>query len=339
MADDLAFRLHLERGAAFTLDVGESIPMRGVTAITGPSGSGKTTLLRALAGLDKMHGDDVRIAFRGATWDVPGEVLPIEARRIGFVFQEPHLFPHMTVEQNLRYGARRRDVTAIDGIVEALDLAPFLSRGVAGLSGGEARRVALGRALAANPQVLFLDEPLSGLDLDRKSEVLPYLARAVGEAQVPALYVTHSVDEITTLADRILSLDKGRIMGWDTPPVTLVSHVVGHSGDKAIVEVDGGEGEAARVEFAVRARLGERVRLGLPPDSLMLSGTHPGRTSALTVLPGEVVAQQADGTELIVSIYGQHVRVPRRGPNLSGARVWVSVLRILPRPDPDDSPV
>ena len=337
MADDLSFRLHLERGAAFTLDVSETIPMRGVTAITGPSGSGKTTLLRALAGLDKSPGDDMRIAFRGTTWDGPAETLAPEARRIGFVFQDPHLFPHMTVEQNLRYGARRRDVTAIDGIVEALDLAPFLARRIHGLSGGEARRVALGRALAANPQILFLDEPLSGLDLDRKAEVLPYLARAVGEARVPALYVTHSTDEITTLADRILSLDKGRIAGWESPPMTLAARVVGHAGEKAIVEIEGDGGEAAHLQVAVRARLGERVRLGLPAESIMLSGTHPGRTSATTVLPGEVIEIPEEGAGPVVSIFGQKIRLPRPGPELSGSRVWVSVLRILPRPEPDDS--
>ena len=123
MPDDMHFRLHLERGTAFTLDVAESIPMQGVTAISGPSGSGKTTLLRALAGLDRKPGDEVRIQFRGETWDGPDNTLPPEARRIGFVFQEPNLFGHLSVEQNLRYGARRRDVTAIDAIVEALDLA------------------------------------------------------------------------------------------------------------------------------------------------------------------------------------------------------------------------
>ena len=156
---------------------------------------------------------------------------------------------------------------------------------------------------------------------------------------VPALYVTHSTDEITTLADRILSLDKGRIAGWESPPMTLAARVVGHAGEKAIVEIEGDGGEAAHLQVAVRARLGERVRLGLPAESIMLSGTHPGRTSATTVLPGEVIEIPEEGAGPVVSIFGQRIRLPRPGPDLSGSRVWVSVLRILPRPEPDDSQV
>ncbi|MXQ07185.1 ATP-binding cassette domain-containing protein [Alphaproteobacteria bacterium GH1-50] len=342
MADTLAFRFHLERSASFTLDMGGEVPLRGVTAVSGPSGSGKTTLLRALAGLDARTGDTAEVRFRGQSWDGPGGYTPPEARRIGFVFQEPYLFTHMSVEQNLRYGAKRRDVTAIDGIVEALDLAPLLPRGVDGLSGGEARRVALGRALAANPQVLFLDEPLSGLDADRKAEVLPYLARAVGEAQVPALYVTHATDEIATLADRTLLIDKGRISGWRAAPFHLIAGVVGHEGEDAICEILTGSGEdaaagaGARLRVPVRARMGERVRLGVPRDALLISVAHPGPNSALAVLPARI-AEQSGPAGPVLDVFGQRQPVATVPETGEGGRVWLSVLRVLPRPERDDS--
>lgn len=337
MPEDLHFRLRLERGAAFTLDMSETIPLSGVTAVTGPSGSGKTTLLRALAGLDRKPGDEARIVVRNETWDDPAHSLPPEARHIGFVFQEPNLFSHMTVEQNLRYGAKRREVSAIDGIVEALDLAPLLPRGTEGLSGGEARRVALGRALAANPSLLLLDEPLSGLDLDRKSEVLPYLARAVTEAQVPAIYVTHSIDEVTTLADRVLAIAKGRVLGWANAPLSLMTHVVGHVGDAALLQVDGAVGEEGRLVVPMRARLGERVRIGFSLESLMVSGTHPGRSSALATLPGAVRPSNVPDDSVTVDIFGQSLRLPSEHGDLTGARVWLSILRAMPRPEVDDS--
>ena len=339
LPEDLHFRLRLQRGAAFTLDMAETIPMKGVTAVTGPSGSGKTTLLRTLAGLDRQESDDIRIMFRSELWDEPGQSLPPEARRIGFVFQDPNLFPHMSVEQNLRYGARRRDVSAIDGIVDALDLAPLLTRDIQGLSGGEARRVALGRALAANPSVLFLDEPLSGLDNDRKFEVLPYLARAVAEARVPAIYVTHAVDEVTTLADRVLSIAGGRIVEWGHPPLHLMTRVVGHVGDTATLQIIGAEGDDGHLLAQTRARVGERVRIGLPVDGILVSGTHPGQNSALVTLPGIVRDASGQGGPQVLDVYGQRLRLsPELGSKLKG-RVWLSILRAMPRPEASDSSV
>ena len=337
MPEDLHFRLRLERGAAFTLDVAETIPMRGVTAVTGPSGSGKTSLLRALAGLDRRDGDEVRVMFRSEMWDDEGQTLPTEARRIGFVFQEPNLFEHMSVEQNLRYGAKRRDISAIDGIVDALDLAPLLSRGTSGLSGGEARRVALGRALAADPAVLFLDEPLSGLDNERKSEVLPYLARAVAEAQVPAIYVTHAMDEVTTLADRVLPIARGRINGWSEPPVHLMARVVGHVGDAACLQLIGVDGGDGQLTAAMRARVGDLVRLGLPADSFLLSGTHPGQTSALATLPANVREVAQTDSRVYLDVFGQKLHLAPPKDVQPGARLWLSLLRVMPRPEPSDS--
>lgn len=328
MADTLDFRVRLTHGADFTLEVEAQVPLEGVTAIAGPSGGGKTTLLRVLAGLERAQEAEVR--FRGESWDR----VPPEARRVGFVFQTPALFPHMTVARNLAYGARRRDVTSTSGIVEALDLGPLMERSVLKLSGGETRRVALGRALASDPGILFLDEPLSGLDDARKADLLPYIGRAVSEARVPALYVTHSRREITTLADRVLGLENGRLTGWRAPPDRLVATVREVSGAQMTVEVDGADPGEGRLTLARIAEPGERVGLGLARDNLLLSASNPGRSDARLVLPATVV-ETGDGPAL--EVCGQRIGRPPGGLHAMGARLWLSVLEVMPRPEPGDS--
>ena len=333
-ADALEFRIELRRGDAFTLDVAASIPLTGITAIVGASGGGKTTLLRTLAGLET--GARARTAFRGQDWDAPGVRVPPEDRRVGFVFQSPSLFPHLNVAQNINYGARRREVKSFDAILDALDLRPLLSRDVEYLSGGEARRVALARALASNPRVLFLDEPLSGLDRARKSELLPYIGRAVAEAQVPALYVTHSMDEVTALADRVLGIANGRLTGWRTPPARLSATVTAVTDGLMRVLVDGAEtGRGADLSLPLIGSVGERIGLGIPSESLLLSATCPAQSDALLQLPAEVVDVEGG---LTLSVFGQTLRLAKGGPYAPGTTVWLSILRVLPRAEPGDSP-
>ncbi|MDA8586860.1 ATP-binding cassette domain-containing protein [Rhodobacteraceae bacterium] len=333
MADTLDFRIKLSRGELFSLDVAESFPLSGITAIVGPSGGGKTTFLRALAGLEKA--DDARVRFRNKDWTAPSLNLPPEKRRIGFVFQNPSLFPHLDVAGNLRYGARRREIKSYDAIIDALDLGVLMSRRVQGLSGGEARRVALGRAMASNPDVLFLDEPLSGLDTSRKAELLPYIGRAVSEAQVPALYVTHSASEVTTLADRVIGLSGGSLTEWQVPPARLRATVTSVSDGVMSALVDGAEpGAGADFALPVIGKIGETIGLGLPNDSVLVSTDPPGRSDALATLPARVVKGEGG---LSLDIFGQKITLPKGGPYAVEAKLWVSILRILPRPEPIDS--
>lgn len=333
MVETLSFRLRLSHGKAFELDVTDAIPLKGVTAIAGPSGGGKTTLLRALAGLEACQESNVR--FRDTVWDGPEGHVATEDRRIGFVFQEPALFPHLNVERNLRYGARRRDVENIDAIVEALGLGDLMQRSVPRLSGGEARRVALGRALAANPTILMLDEPLSGLDRERKAELIPYIGRAVAEAQVPALYVTHSMHEVTALADRVMGIENGRLTGWQQPPSRLRATVVETMSDHLTVRIQGAhDGVDADLTLPLFAGLGETIGLGLPLDSYMVSAVNPGRTDALLTLPA-TVAEGPDG--LTLDVFGQSVALPRGGLHAVGAHLWVSILQVSARPEVGDS--
>lgn len=203
------------RRDGFALEAAFAMPETGVTALFGPSGCGKSTILAAVAGL--LRPDAGRIALGGAVLldTARGVFVPPEARRCGVVFQDARLFPHLSVEGNLRYGLRRapREAAgpAFDEVVDLLGLAPLLARRPAGLSGGERQRAALGRALLSRPRLLLMDEPLAALDTPRRAEVLPFLARLRDAARLPILYVTHALDEVDALADTLVLLEAGRV--------------------------------------------------------------------------------------------------------------------------------
>jgi molybdate transport system ATP-binding protein len=201
------------RVGEFALDAAFSVPAQGVTALFGPSGSGKTTLLRCLAGLQRLPG---RLTVRGETWQDEHSFLPTHRRPIGYVFQEPSLLSHLPVKGNLAYGYRRRQGEtriSLEEVVELLGLQPLLDRSCEGLSGGERQRVAIGRALLAQPQLLLMDEPLAGLHGQAKAEVLPYLERLHASLSMPVIYVSHDPAEIARVADHLLTMRQGRIVG------------------------------------------------------------------------------------------------------------------------------
>jgi molybdate transport system ATP-binding protein len=178
----------------------------GVTALFGPSGIGKTSVLDMVAGLSRP--DAGRIAVDGETWfdAAAGADLPPEARRVGYVFQDRRLFPHLDVRANLLFGRHRGGLADFDRIVALLGLERLLGRWPARLSGGEAQRVAIGRALLSGPKLLLLDEPLSHLDRPRAAEILDLVARLRDEMALPILYVTHEPAEIERLAARRIDL-------------------------------------------------------------------------------------------------------------------------------------
>lgn len=194
----------------FELDF--TLPKRGITAIFGRSGSGKTTLINMVAGL--VQPDSGHIAINQTTlFDTQNKVdLPIHKRRIGYVFQDSRLFPHYKVEGNLRYGFKQQDERLFSEVCELLDIDHLLTRYPKELSGGEKQRVAIGRALLSQPNILLMDEPLASLDLPRKREVMPYLEQLAETINIPILYVTHSLSEIVRLAQHIVMLDKGKVI-------------------------------------------------------------------------------------------------------------------------------
>ena len=183
----------------FRLSVATAIPATGITGVFGESGSGKTTLLRCIAGLEPSTSNDSR---------------PVHKRRIGFVFQDPQLFSHLNVRKNIEYGLRRcpEPEKSIDDVVRLLELEQLLERATSNLSGGEAQRVSIARALCLSPQLILMDEPLSALDERRRDDVLPYLDRLHAKFSLPIIYVSHNINEICRLSDYLLVMDSGRIV-------------------------------------------------------------------------------------------------------------------------------
>lgn len=218
----LLFQCRHRYSGGFALDA-EFEAGDGVTAIFGPSGSGKTTMLSVIAGT--LRPQEARVQLDGRTLvDTAGRLwLPPDRRGVGFVFQDLLLFPHMTVRSNLRYGAKRRpERTAdFDGIVKTLELGELLNRYPHTLSGGQRQRVALGRALLRGPRLLLMDEPLTALDDALKDRVLTYVERAIHEYAVPTLFVAHEVATVRRLADRVIAIEHGRIIGSGPPEDVL----------------------------------------------------------------------------------------------------------------------
>lgn len=196
------------------LTINESLPATGITAVFGVSGAGKTSLINAISGLTRPQ--QGRIVLNGRVLnDVEKKIcLSPEKRRVGYVFQDARLFPHYKVRGNLRYGMAKSMAGQFDKLVALLGIETLLDRLPGGLSGGEKQRVAIGRALLTAPELLLLDEPLASLDIPRKRELLPYLQRLAREINIPMLYVSHSLDEILHLADKVLVLEEGNVKAF-----------------------------------------------------------------------------------------------------------------------------
>lgn len=195
-------------------DLAFEAPARGVTALTGPSGAGKSTVIHMIAGLLKPDSGTIFLKNR-LLFDSDKRInMPVEKRRIGYVFQEALLFPHMNVMKNLTYGMKRLPNSQrkidLDHVVGLLGLPHLLKRAPATLSGGEKQRVAIGRALLISPMLLVMDEPLASLDQQRKDEVLPYIKKVSLDLEIPIVYVSHSAQEIATLTDRVVFIEAGR---------------------------------------------------------------------------------------------------------------------------------
>lgn len=187
----------------------------GITALVGPSGSGKTTILNIIAGTLRPDAGRVTVSGRVLT-DVEERIfVPCHRRRVGFVFQDAQLFPHLTVEQNIKFGrwftSAHADGPPVDVVTRELGIGGLLKRRPATLSGGERQRVALARALLSSPQILLMDEPLSGVDDARRNEIMGLIERVRDEFGIPIVYVTHSRSEVQRLASRVVRLEAGRV--------------------------------------------------------------------------------------------------------------------------------
>ncbi|MBY6189318.1 molybdenum ABC transporter ATP-binding protein [Microbulbifer agarilyticus] len=322
---DGRFYLPFTRGRQqtdFFLDVDFSIPGSGVTGIFGPSGSGKTTLLRCIAGLQPCAQSHLRV--NGETWQSanPGAAtLPVHKRPIGYVFQQPSLFPHLSVEGNLTF-ARKRATQPVnaenyDEIVQLMDLSGLLDARPESLSGGEQQRVAIARALLVKPQLLLMDEPLAALDLARKRDILPYLEKLHQSLDIPILYVSHSVDEIARLADHLLLMGDGRIRESGAAPALLSrTDFPVQLGDDLGVLLEADVIERDTQWNLLRARFdggdlwlrdsgeapGERIRIRVLARDVSLTRTEDTDSSILNRLPMRVVDITADRDPAMVLV-------------------------------------
>lgn len=217
----LSFDCRHRYASGFTLAATWETSAR-VTALFGPSGSGKSTMLSIIAGWVRPDAGRVVQGARVLVDTAEGVVAPPQARRVGMVFQDDLLFPHLSVIGNLRYGLRRRRrdsrrAIRLERVVEVLELRELLDRRPRSLSGGERQRVALGRALLAGPEILLMDEPLAALDEELKMRILAYLERVVDEWNLSAIYVSHGRQEVKRLADWVVLLERGRVAGAGKP--------------------------------------------------------------------------------------------------------------------------
>ncbi|WP_144186655.1 molybdenum ABC transporter ATP-binding protein [Elioraea rosea] len=310
-----------QRLGDFALDVAFEAPSPGVVALFGPSGSGKSSIVRAIAGLSRPEAG--RIAVDGTVFlDTEARLaLPPEKRRVGLVFQDARLFPHMSVETNLRYGLRRAPAgerrIGFDAVVAMLGIGHLLARRPHTLSGGEKQRVAVGRALLAQPRLLLMDEPLASLDAARKAEVLPFLERLRDEIRLPILYVSHDWAEVARLADTLVLLDQGRVIAAGpvadlaaNPSLPLAARedagavldgtVAEHLDARGLTRLD-----ASGIPL-LAARLphppGQRLRLRIPAREVSLAAEAPRLLSVHNILAGEVAhitPGHAPGTALV----------------------------------------
>jgi molybdate transport system ATP-binding protein len=295
-------------GAPFVL-AAEFLSEGRITALFGRSGAGKSTLVNLIAGLLRPDRGSIRLDGTVLFDDPAGIDVPAHRRRIGYVFQEGRLFPHLSVRGNLLYGqrfaARRNRWATLAEIVELLGLAALLDRRPASLSGGEKQRIAIGRALLSSPQLLLMDEPLASLDQERKGEIMPYIERLRDRMRMPIVYVSHAVDEVARLADTVVLLDAGKVVAVGgvndvlgsrigmvddgiEAGIVLAATVLSHDRANGVTHLDHRAGELSipLVDVAV----GAEVRLRVRARDVALAVGDPGRVSIRNRLAGTVTA-------------------------------------------------
>jgi molybdate transport system ATP-binding protein len=327
------------------LDVQFDAPA-GITVLFGRSGTGKTTIINAVAGLLRPDGGRIVLGDR-VLFDSAARVnVPAHRRRMGYIFQDARLLPHLNVRQNLTYGrwfARSTGGIGFDDVVDLLGISGLLTRAPATLSGGEKQRVAIGRALLSQPDLILADEPLASLDAARKAEILPYFERLRDDLNIPILYVSHSPSEVARLATTMIALERGRVSAigpaqdiLSDPRVLPLGVRAAGAVLNAIVKTHHADGlselSAAGIPLflpRIAASEGAKIRVRIAAQDVILSRDRPGGLSALNVLPGVVENIRAgDGPGAIVALKTPAgtvlARVTRRSVDAMGLRVGMT---------------
>lgn len=310
------------RLGSFALDVRFQAPA-GITVLFGESGAGKSSVINAVAGL--LRPDSGRIELNGRLLlnTASGFSLPVRQRRIGYVFQDDRLFPHLTVKQNILYGRRfaRRDAPTVEleRVIHMLGIEGLLARRPAGLSGGEKQRITIARALLCGPEIILADEPLAALDEARKAEILPYFERLRDELQIPLLYVSHSLAEVARLATTVVTLTGGRVgqtgsaaqvlsdpqmaLGLRDAGAILSGRVTAHHAD-GLSELSTSGGALFIPRSA--AMLGTILRVRIEAQDVILSRSRPVGLSAMNILQGSITAiSTREGDAMVVLRMGE----------------------------------
>jgi molybdate transport system ATP-binding protein len=354
-ASTLTARVQLERSRAgptpFLLDVSIQVPA-GITILFGPSGAGKSTLLDCIAGLARPNAGRIVVGELALFDSQAGMNLSPQARRIAYVFQTLALFPHMSAEENIYYGLegipqQERDAR-VDDILKAFRVEKLRARKPAEISGGERQRIALARSLVTQPRVLLLDEPLSGLDAELKAAIVDDLRAWNMARRIPILYVTHTREEVDALGERVIAMDRGRVITTGTPMEVLeaprhkrLAQAAGFENLLSGTVVDLREADGvmrvrlneSRCEIEVPlgyAAAGDRVHLAIRAGDILLATSQPHDLSARNVLEGKIVAMQQRGTLVRARVncgveFNVHL-TPGAVRSLSlaeGARVWL----------------
>ncbi len=337
----------------FELDATLDLPANGVSGIFGPSGSGKTSLLRLIAGLDRPRSGTITLGEQTLLDTRLRRCTPVHRRRIGVVFQEARLFPHYRVRGNLTYGMPRPAPERFDDVVELLGIEALLERMPGTLSGGEARRVAIGRALLSEPQLLLMDEPLTGLDGARKDELLRYIARLTRQVDIPVVYVSHDADEIAAIADHLVVMNAGRVVASDTLDTLLqrfdLTSLLGGFDAASLLE-----GSVESVDHAYgltclaldeqhrlvlpgdAAPVGSRVRVRIPARDIALALTPPADTSFRNQLPAIIedtatLPETPHSVELLLRLgrFGLRARLTRHAFEALGLKKGMAVTALI----------
>ena len=301
------------------------IPSQGVTALFGLSGSGKSSLINLVSGLVNPDEGVISLNDRELFNSAENVCVPINQRNIGYVFQDARLFPHYTVNGNLRYGMKNTSKDEFNYIVELLGIGHLLKRYPITLSGGEKQRVAIGRALLTDPEILLMDEPLSALDLPRKRELMNYLERLSKEINIPILYVTHSLDELLRLAERVVLLTNGKVEAydvlesiWESPlflpwkqeneqSAVLSLPVFMHNPSYKMTALSIGEQNIWINQ--VEAQINEKVRICIHSSDISISLNKVEQSSIRNTLYGRIVKvlELENRVDLKLDIGGKHL--------------------------------
>lgn len=331
MSGRIEARYRLERDR-FSLDVDLDLPLGGITGLFGVSGAGKTSLLRCMAGLERAA--DARLVIDGETIEDDALSTPVHRRRIGVVFQEPRLFNHLDVMGNILFGSKRfgsNGAAHVDEMIDLLGLGKLLDRPAQSLSGGEAQRVSIARALVCQPRLVLMDEPLSSLDQARRDDVLPFLENLHAALKVPLVYVSHQPDEILRLADTLVVLEDGRVMasgslsdmltGSARPelPAGMTAAVLDGVVRERDIEYGLTEVVTPAGSFWVAADYepGVALRLIIRADDVSVSLSRARGSSIQNVLPATIASIETDSgaaVRLLLDCDGQRLvaRVTRR---------------------------